>query len=167
MDASVTAMERTNESEPIALVAVIVKSVEDKSLGGAPVMIPVLESSVSPAGSGGLTENDAGVPLVTTGVLGAILVPFTKTAGNWEYPSKLGTMSSTAIDTVKVSEPPVFEAVTVCACAAVITEGVPVMIPVLALIARPDGSTGETEYATTAPPDVLGLFGAGTAVFLV
>ena len=76
MDASMTAIVRTTESEPTALVAVIVKAVEGDLLGGEPVIIPVLVSKVSPVGSSGLTENDVGVPLVTTGVLGAILASF-------------------------------------------------------------------------------------------
>jgi hypothetical protein len=55
--------------EPKVFVAVMVKFARAMEAVGVPLITPVAGSSVSPCGSVGIAENDAGVPPTTFGVL--------------------------------------------------------------------------------------------------
>jgi hypothetical protein len=69
----------------------------------------------------------------------------------------------TVIEISTVALPPVFDAVTVNVAAARSTEGVPEITPVAGFRVSPCGSAGETLYAVTAPPELVGVFpGIGT-----
>src|SRR5438105_1061205 len=65
--------------------------------------------------------------------------------------------SLTVMFTTAVVLPPEFDAVTVKVAAAMTTEGMPEMTPVIGSSDRPTGSAGDTEYEVTLPPNELGV----------
>lgn len=83
-----------------------------------------------------------------------------------EYVSELGVTSLTVIETLTLTEPPVFEAVMLYAEVPVMLVGVPEITPVDVESASPAGRAGEMEYAVMVPPNALGEFDA-IAIFFV
>ena len=164
---SLIANSRSWVSEPPEFVAVTVYVVLATIAVGVPVITPVLESSASPNGSAGATANDVDAPLVTIGVFGAgIATPLVYTIGVAVlYLSNDGAISLTAMSRVVLLDPPEFVAFTVYVFVGTMAVPVPVMIPVLASITRPTGSTGETVNTICSPPPPVtaGVFGAGTS----
>lgn len=63
----------------------------------------------------------------------------------------------TTIVTNAVSVPPVFVADTVYTAEEVIAVGVPQIVPLLDPKFRPDGTDGEIDHVTTAPPLTVGV----------
>ena len=80
---------------------------------GVPEISPVDESSVSPAGRDGETDQDVIVPPLTVGVTSVIAVPLVSVKEFGLYVRDDGATSLTTMVTVAVVLPPLFVAVIV------------------------------------------------------
>ena len=80
---------------------------------GVPLMAPVEESSESPAGSEGETDQEVTGPPLTVGVTVVMAVPLVRVNEFGLYVKDDGATSLTTMVSVTVSLPPVLVAVTV------------------------------------------------------
>ena len=80
---------------------------------GVPLMAPVEESSESPAGSDGETDQEVTGPPLTVGVTVVMAVPLVRVNEFGLYVKDDGATSLTTMVSVTVSLPPVLVAVTV------------------------------------------------------
>ena len=98
---------------PPVLVAVTVYVAEEVIAVGVPLMAPLEESSESPAGSEGETDQEVTVPPLEVGVTVVIAVPLVSVNEFGLYDKEEGAMSLTTMVTSSVVLPPVLVAVTV------------------------------------------------------
>ena len=153
------------------LVAVIVKLVVVINSVGVPLMIPVAVSNARPAGRLGLMDHATNSPdPVKVGEIGrsllAVLLVNVKSLGTY---SKVGTWSTIVMLMNASVEPPEFVPVIVNIVRVMSSVGVPVISPVAASRARPDGRLGLTVHDTIVPaPVMVGVSGRSLlAVLLV
>ena len=98
---------------PPVLVAVTVYVAEEVIAVGVPLMAPLEESSESPAGSEGETDQEVTVPPLEVGVTVVIAVPLVSVNEFGLYDKEDGAISLTTMVTSSVVLPPVLVAVTV------------------------------------------------------
>ena len=120
-------------------------------------MAPVEESSDSPAGSEGETDQDVTGPPFAVGVTVVMAVPFVSVNELGLNVSEEGATSLTTMVTSAVVLPPVLLAVTVYVAEEVMLVGVPLMAPVEESSDSPAGREGETDHEVTVPPLELGV----------
>ena len=124
---------------------------------GVPEMAPVEESSDSPAGREGETDQDVTGPPFAVGVTVVMAVPFVSVNELGLNVSEEGATSLTTMVTSAVVLPPVLLAVTVYVAEEVMLVGVPLMAPVEESSDSPAGREGETDHEVTVPPLELGV----------
>ncbi len=124
---------------------------------GVPLMAPFEESSDSPAGREGETDQEVTVPPLDVGVVVVIAVPLVKVNEFGLYVNDEGATSLTTISTSAVVLPPVLVAVTVYVAVDETEVGVPLMAPVEESSDNPDGREGETDQEVTGPPLAVGV----------
>ena len=124
---------------------------------GVPEMAPVEESSDSPAGREGETDQDVTGPPFAVGVTVVMAVPFVSVNELGLNVSEEGATSLTTMVTSAVVLPPVLLAVTVYVAEEVMLVGVPLIAPVEESIDSPAGREGETDHEVTVPPLELGV----------
>ena len=124
---------------------------------GVPEMAPVEESSDSPAGREGETDQDVTGPPFAVGVTVVMAVPFVSVNELGLKVSEEGATSLTTMVTSAVVLPPVLLAVTVYVAEEVMLVGVPLMAPVEESSDSPAGREGETDHEVTVPPLELGV----------
>ena len=110
---SLTTMVTSAVVLPPVLLAVTVYVVEEVIAVGVPLMAPVEESSESPAGRVGETDQPVMAPPLAVGVTVVIAVPLVRLNEFGLYVKDDGTTSLTTISTSAVVLPPVLVAVTV------------------------------------------------------
>ena len=120
-------------------------------------MAPVEESSDSPAGREGETDQDVTGPPFAVGVTVVMAVPFVSVNELGLNVSEEGATSLTTMVTSAVVLPPVLLAVTVYVAEEVMLVGVPLIAPVEESIDSPAGREGETDHEVTVPPLELGV----------
>ena len=120
-------------------------------------MAPVEESSDSPAGREGETDQDVTGPPFAVGVTVVMAVPFVSVNELGLNVSEEGATSLTTMVTSAVVLPPVLLAVTVYVAEEVMLVGVPLIAPVEESIDSPAGREGETDQEVTVPPLELGV----------
>ena len=120
-------------------------------------MAPVEESSDSPAGREGETDQDVTGPPFAVGVTVVMAVPFVSVNELGLNVSEEGATSLTTMVTSAVVLPPVLPAVTVYVAEEVMLVGVPLMAPVEESSDSPAGREGETDHEVTVPPLELGV----------
>ena len=120
-------------------------------------MAPVEESSDSPAGREGETDQDVTGPPFAVGVTVVMAVPFVSVNELGLNVSEEGATSLTTMVTSAVVLPPVLLAVTVYVAEEVMLVGVPLMAPVEESSDSPAGREGETDHEVTVPPLELGV----------
>ena len=120
-------------------------------------MAPVEESSDSPAGREGETDQDVTGPPFAVGVTVVMAVPFVSVNELGLKVSEEGATSLTTMVTSAVVLPPVLLAVTVYVAEEVMLVGVPLMAPVEESSDSPAGREGETDHEVTVPPLELGV----------
>ena len=144
------------DSVPPVLVAVIVKLVVVINSVGVPLMTPVAVSNARPAGRLGLMDQVTNSPdPVKVGEIGrplAVLLVNVKSLGTY---SKVGTWSTIVMLMYAVADPPEFVPVIVNIVRVRSSVGVPVISPVPASRARPDGRLGLTVQDTIVPAPVM------------
>ena len=119
---------------------------------GVPEISPVDESSVSPAGRDGETDQDVIVPPLTVGVTSVIAVPLVNVNEFGLYVRDDGATSLTTMVTVAVVLPPLFVAVIVTDVEDVTAVGVPERTPVEKSKLRPAGRPRVMPHEVTVPP---------------
>ena len=119
---------------------------------GVPEISPVDESSVSPAGRDGETDQDVIVPPLTVGVTSVIAVPLVSVKEFGLYVRDDGATSLTTMVTVAVVLPPLFVAVIVTDVEDVTAVGVPERTPVEKSKLRPAGRPRVIPRVVTVPP---------------
>ena len=119
---------------------------------GVPEISPVDESSVSPAGRDGETDQDVIVPPLTVGVTSVIAVPLVNVNEFGLYVRDDGATSLTTMVTVAVVLPPLFVAVIVTDVEEVTAVGVPERTPVEKSKLRPAGRPRVIVHEVTVPP---------------
>ena len=143
-------------SVPPVLVAVIVKLVVVINSVGVPLMAPVAVSNARPAGRLGLMDQVTNSPgPVKVGEIGrplAVLLVNVKSLGTY---SNVGTWSTIVMLMYAVADPPELVPVMVNIVRVMSSVGVPVISPVAASRARPDGRLGLTVQDTIVPAPVM------------
>jgi hypothetical protein len=119
---------------------------------GVPEISPVDESSVSPDGRDGETDQDVIVPPLTVGVTSVIAVPLVSVKEFGLYVRDDGATSLTTMVTVAVVLPPLFVAVIVTDVEDVTAVGVPERTPVEKSKLRPAGRPRVIPHVVTVPP---------------
>ena len=128
---------------PPVLVPVTTYVATGSAAVGVPFISPVWSLITKPSGKAGEMVYVVISPPVVVGVRVVIPVP-TEYVFGVVYERVAGTTSFTFISSVAVAVPPVLVDVTVKLVFGVTIVGVPLIIPVVALIANPFGKTGET-----------------------
>ena len=110
---SLTVISTVVVALPPVFVAVTVYVVIADRTVGVPLISPVAESMVRPAGKDGLIAHETTVPPLDVGVAAFILVPFVRVNELGLYSTSEGIISFTSIVTVMLSLPPELVAVIV------------------------------------------------------
>jgi hypothetical protein len=115
-----------------------------------PVMSPVLEFSTKPVGSAGTTVQRAGPPPLVGWFVNPS--PSVTVGAVYWYVVKVGVTSVNPRNSVYVSEPPAFVAVTLYEAMAVSIGCVPEMVPVDWSKERPEGNVvGDIDHCVECP----------------